>query len=383
MGRYDFGWHRYVPVAARRAQAARAMQKLRKKGQHIEPIEIEGRKIARTFWGQAWCEHLEKFSDYANRLPRGRTYVRNGSVCHLAISTGKVEAIVSGTELYNIKINISPLSKPKWKNVQQQCAGQIGTMLELLQGRFSTHVMAVVTDRSNGLFPDPKEITLNCDCPDWAMMCKHVAAALYGIGARLDNKPELLFRLRNVDQQALIGAELALTSSSERKGKRRRLATQDLGAVFGIDIDETPDVDDRPTAGKASTAKGVTKKASTGKGTTMNSSEAKGTAKAKKVSTPKGKVIKASTSKGMAKKVSMAKGSVTTKRAFTPTAPAIRRMRRRLRMNQSQFASLIGVSAATIAKWESSTGRLNLHQRTLQALIGAAERTADQARKRI
>ena len=126
------GWPPYVPVAQRRAKAAKAINKLRKKVMEIEPVEVEGRKIARTFWGQAWCNHLEKFSDYENRLPRGRTYVRNGSVCHLAISRGKVEAIVSGSELYRVNINITPLSANKWKNVREQCAGQIGSMLELL-----------------------------------------------------------------------------------------------------------------------------------------------------------------------------------------------------------------------------------------------------------
>ncbi|HEX22787.1 MAG TPA: hypothetical protein ENH21_05090, partial [Chromatiales bacterium] len=221
------GWSKYVPVAKRRAKAVKAMQKLSKKGQKIEPIKTEGRKIARTFWGEAWCDHLEKFSDYANRLPRGRTYVRNGSVCHLAISKGKIEAIVSGSELYNIDIDITPLSARKWKKVRDQCAGQIGSILELLQGRFSDNVMKIVTDPKNGLFPQPREIKLACDCPDWAEMCKHIAAVLYGVGARLDHQPELLFLLRNVDQDALISAELDVASATSGKGKRR-LATTDL-----------------------------------------------------------------------------------------------------------------------------------------------------------
>ena len=181
-------WSPYVPVAKRRARAARAINKLRQKGTEIEPIEVQGRKIARTFWGEAWCSHLEKFSDYENRLPRGRTYVRNGSVCHLAISKGKVEAMVSGSKLYRVDISISPLSVNKWKNLRKKCTGQIGSMLELLQGRFSDHVMEIVTDQNQGLFPNPGEIKLACDCPDWAEMCKHIAAVLYGVGARLDHR---------------------------------------------------------------------------------------------------------------------------------------------------------------------------------------------------
>ncbi|VAX05293.1 zinc finger, SWIM-type, partial [hydrothermal vent metagenome] len=230
-------WPKYVPVAQRRAKADKAMQKLGKKGLKIEPIKTEGRKIARTFWGKAWCDHLEKFSDYENRLPRGRTYVRNGSVCHLAISKGSIEAIVSGSELYNINIDITPLSAKKWQKVREQCAGQIGSMLELLQGRFSDNVMKIVTDPEDGLFPQPSEIKLDCDCPDWADMCKHIAAVLYGVGARLDQQPELLFLLRNVDQEALISAELDITSAPSDKGKRR-LATADLSNLFDIEMDE-------------------------------------------------------------------------------------------------------------------------------------------------
>jgi len=178
------GWRPYVSVAQRRARAAREMNKLRKKGMNIEPIEIQDRNIAHTFWGKAWCKHLERFSDFANRLPRGRTYVRNGSVCHLAIKKGKIEAVVAGSELYNVDIRITALSSTQWKNVRKQCAGQIGSILELLQGELSSQVMGIVTDPAKGLFPQPGDIKLHCNCPDWADMCKHVAAVLYGVGAR-------------------------------------------------------------------------------------------------------------------------------------------------------------------------------------------------------
>ncbi len=242
--RRDWGWPRYVPVAERRAKAALQMLARRKKGIIDQPVVIEGRKIARTFWGEAWCSHLEKFSDYENRLPRGRTYVRNGSVCHLTISKGKVEALVIGSDLYKVSINIKPLSQKRWQQIQKRCAGQIGSMLELLQGRLSNNVMGIVTDKENGLFPSPREIELGCDCPDWAEMCKHVAAVLYGVGARLDHHPELLFELRNVDQQDLITAELEIESATSSQGKRRRLAGAGLSDVFGVDIEE--DADEAP-----------------------------------------------------------------------------------------------------------------------------------------
>jgi uncharacterized Zn finger protein len=235
---YDYGgWAPYVPVAERRRRAMKKMAALRKKGVDVQPVEIDGRQIAKTFWGEAWCDHLESFSDFENRLPRGRTYVRNGSVCHLAISKGAIEAKVSGSELYTVKINIKTLPPKKWKELKARCSGQIGSLLELIQGKLSDHVMEVVTDRQEGLFPLPKEISLKCSCPDWAVMCKHVAAVLYGVGARLDTKPELLFTLRGVNHEELIraDAEKAVTAATAR-GKSKRLAASEIGDVFGIEF---------------------------------------------------------------------------------------------------------------------------------------------------
>jgi uncharacterized Zn finger protein len=230
-------WKPYVPVAERRRRAAKKMDALRKKGVDVQPVVIEGRKIARTFWGQAWCDHLESFSDFENRLPRGRTYVRNGSVCHLGIARGRIEAKVAGSDLYSVRIEIKTLPAKKWSGVKQHCAGRIGSLVELLAGRLSDEVMGVVTDRTAGLFPLPGEISLSCSCPDWAVMCKHVAAVLYGVGARLDHQPELLFVLRGVDHEELIQADAeGAVSAATAGGKSRKLAAEDLSDVFGIDL---------------------------------------------------------------------------------------------------------------------------------------------------
>ncbi|MFC1750647.1 helix-turn-helix domain-containing protein [Pseudomonadota bacterium] len=352
-------WPKYVSVAQRRAKAEKAMKKLVKKGTKIEPIEIEGRKIARTFWGEAWCEHLEQFSDYENRLPRGRTYVRNGSLCHLAISKGRVEAIVSGSQLYNIEIDITPLSANKWKKVRTQCAGQIGSMLELLQGKFSDNVMKIITDTTSGLFPQPSEIELACDCPDWAEMCKHIAAVLYGVGARLDHQPELLFLLRNVDQDELITTELNVTSATASKGKRR-LASNDLADVFGIELEEPiKPVRRKSTAHKKAVKKSVKKKAITKKRTAV-----------KKAVTKKSVV---------AKKKSVVKKT----KPFNPTSAAVRRLRKQFEMTNTQFATLVGVSITTVNNWENGSGKLNLRQRTHDALISVAKLTPAQAMRRL
>jgi uncharacterized Zn finger protein len=236
-----YGFRPYVPVAERREKAAREMAKLAKKGRAISPVAIEGRLIATTFWGKAWCENLESYSDYESRLPRGRTYVRNGSVVDLQIERGRVKATVSGSELYTITIEIGVLPRPRWDAICRDCAGSVGSLVELLQGKLSKNVMERVCRADDGLFPSPDEIKLGCSCPDWADMCKHVSAALYGVGARLDAKPELLFELRGVDRSQLIasaGKDLPLTQRPVAGD--RVLAEDDIGALFGIEIDSAP-----------------------------------------------------------------------------------------------------------------------------------------------
>ena len=201
---WGYGFRPYVPVAQRRAKAAKDTAKMAKSGRAVSPVKLSGRKIASTFWGKAWCDNLEAYSDYANRLPRGRTYVRNGSVVDLQIDDGKITALVSGSELYRIEIRIQSLPEAHWTQVQKECTGKIDSLIEMLQGRLSSGVMQTVTRKDGGLFPRPAEIRMNCSCPDSAGLCKHLAATLYGVGARLDEKPELLFLLRGVDPSELI-----------------------------------------------------------------------------------------------------------------------------------------------------------------------------------
>jgi len=213
------------------------MDKLRKKGHPVSPVIVEGRTIVKTFWGKAWCENLERYSDYANRLPRGRTYVRNGSVLDLQIASGEIKALVSGSQIYHVVVKVTPVTKARWRSICTDCAGAIDSLVELLQGRFSKGVMERICRQKSGLFPSPDEIKLSCSCPDWASMCKHVAAVLYGIGARLDQKPELLFRLHDVDEKELIakaGEGLALTKRGPDAAKV--LGGEDLSELFGLDM---------------------------------------------------------------------------------------------------------------------------------------------------
>ena len=341
----------YVPVGARRARARLEVRALRERGVELQPVEIEGRgrAIARSFWGRRWCEHLESFSDYANRLPRGRTYVRNGCVCHLAIETGGVDAMVVGRELYHVVVRIRKLKRPAWKAIQAACTGQIGSVLELLQGRLSDRVMEVVTDRDAGLFPKPGEIKLACDCPDWATMCKHAAAVLYGVGARLDESPELLFRLRGVDEAELIAADLGLPGDAATADT---LADGDLGSIFGIDIE--PDDGGRarnPRKRAARTAR-------------------------KPKQTPRRQPPDADPSSGPP---AQARGRRPAP-VFRPTGALIAEMREQCGFSITEFAALLQVSGATVQRWESARGPLDLHARSreaLAALRGEIEQQGD------
>jgi uncharacterized Zn finger protein len=238
MSRYfDNDWPRYVPATERRRRAARKIAKMKKAGHDASPVEIVGRKISETFWGDAWCKNLEAYSDYSNRLPRGRTYVRNGSVLDLQLEAGRVRALVSGTNLYTVDIKIKPLPKKTWDGIKGRCAGQIHSLVELLQGSISKGVMEIVTRKGEGLFPSPREITLNCSCPDWATMCKHVAATLYGVGVRLDLVPEVLFTLRGVDPTEMVEAAIDQPTGAGKTRKGRVLEVDELSSVFGVDID--------------------------------------------------------------------------------------------------------------------------------------------------
>ena len=326
-------WRRYVPVAERRARARREMNKLRKKGRDIQSIEIEGRAIARSFWGKRWCEHLESFSDYANRLPRGRTYVRNGSVCHLAIRTGRIDAIVSGSELYDVTIRIDKLKAGVWKSVKSRCSGQIGSMLELLQGKLSRQVMSVVTDRERGLFPKPGEIRFDCTCLDWASMCKHVASVLYGVGSRLDDRPESLFLLRGVDTEELIATEMTLPRDA---GTDDALADDALAGIFGIDLDTGSDTD--PPKPRQRVAAKV-----------------QGTPATKAAASP---------------------------RDIRPTGKWVARLRRRSGLSVARFAGELGVSAVTVYRWEATPGPLNLHARPLDALMAFDRQSGKSGRRK-
>jgi uncharacterized Zn finger protein len=343
---WGYGRRKYVSVDKRLAQARQYVAKVAKAaGREPQPVNLSGTKIASTFWGKAWCSHLESYSDYSNRLPRGRTYVRNGSVVDLEITAGRVEAIVAGSDVYEVEIVIDGLADSDWRRIRDDCASSIDSLLDLLGGRFSKGVMTRLTDRNDGLFPSPREIHLSCSCPDYAGLCKHLAAVLYGVGARLDERPVLLFLLRDVDHTELVNEAVSdgnLTAALS--GAEDELAGEDLGAMFGIDLDVSATapaaVEPKANAKKRSTAKksavkkkAVAKKAAPKKATTKKAVKksavkkdatgkkaAKKSATKKKAASPKAVAKKAVSPKPATKKKAAAKKKATVKKAATSKA---------------------------------------------------------------
>jgi uncharacterized Zn finger protein len=174
----------------------------------------------------------------------------------LHIAAGEVSAHVAGSKLYTVRVSVSVLPKTRWAALCDDCAGGIDSLVELLQGRLSQGVMARICAEKTGLFPSPSEIRFSCSCPDWASMCKHVAAVLYGVGARLDQRPELLFVLRRVDHAELIGrAGKDLPFSRKAPASGRVLASQGLSELFGIEL-----ADYKPPARRAKRAAASSRK---------------------------------------------------------------------------------------------------------------------------
>lgn len=239
-----WGYGPYVSVAEKRAKAAKKLKELRKKNSDIRPVCIEGTTIARTWWGKAWNQNLESYADYSNRIGRGRSYVRHGAVLNLQIGPGKVDALVQGSRStpYSVTIQIKPIDKKIWQHIKAASEGKLDSLQELLAGKFPKALGELFTVQGKGLFPSPEEIDFSCSCPDWASMCKHVAATLYGIGARLDDAPDLFFKLRNVEMKDLVTEAVQdKTRKLLQKAKRmtgRVIAEADVADVFGIDMED-------------------------------------------------------------------------------------------------------------------------------------------------
>ena len=219
---------------------AAQLAKLRKKNPDIQPVILEGKNLAKSWWAKAWNKNLESYADYYSRIGRGRSYVRAGAVLDLLISPGLVTAIIQGsrTKPYDVSINIDPLSPLQWKAITEKCNRKFANIEELATGKFPTELEDLFTDLNSGLFPTPQDIHFYCTCPDWAYMCKHIAATLYGIGARFDQDPLLFFLLRDIDFSELIKKTVddkmaGLLKNADKKSERV-IEDRDIAELFDV-----------------------------------------------------------------------------------------------------------------------------------------------------
>lgn len=342
-------WYpRYVPVDEQRARTVSEIQDLRARGISVQPIELRGRTIARNFWGRRWCEHLESFSEHAARLAHGRAYVRNGSICHLAVEPGSVEAIVSGSAVYHVSIRVRQLESHAWTAIRRACAGRIGSLEDLHEGLLPEPVAAVLTSRGAGVFPQPAEIVPSCDCKERAAMCKHAAAVLSGVGSRLDDHPELLFRLRGVNESELLSGEPVPAEDGAAAGA--------AGFAAGN--------------GGAPPAAVLTGPSANGwPGPDASAAEFAGPAGAP----PPRRVKKTFTYRpptpaaGLPRAAPVRAADDTL--VFEPTGELVADLREQCGCSVAEFADLLQVTPTSVRRWESLSGSLNLHARPREALL--------------
>lgn len=343
-----YGYDPYVSVAEKRQKAEKEVNKLRKKGLVVKPVVMTGTKLAETFWGKAWCKHLASYADYENRLARGRSYVRSGAVCHLEIEAGCVHALVSGTQLYEVSIDIKPLPLKQWDAIKTGCQGQIGDMLDILRGKLPKTVISRMCDTQTGLFPAVKDIKFSCSCPDWASMCKHVAATLYAVGRRLDTEPELLFLLRQVDAVELLSTEglIAATVSPAMALDGDSLQVDDLGALFGIEL-ESREAD---SGGQSSSGGSVPQSP------TISPKAKRG----RKAKTESVSVAPTSSTDSTAKLEAISWEN--------PTGADITLLREQSGMSLYAFAAALDVAEGTVQRWENTNAMLRLQVASRQKL---------------
>jgi uncharacterized Zn finger protein len=188
------------------------------------------RTFGGTWWGRAWVEAMEQRARLdPNRLPRGRTYARNGRVGKLAVAPGEVSAAVWGSRAtpYVVKVRVRVLRDEEWDRVLDAVAGRAAHTAALLDGELPPEVVADAAAAGVELLPGPGEVVPRCSCPDWAEPCKHAAAVVYLVADELDADPFALLWLRGRSRQDVL-AELR---------RRRAGVTQAAGVVGGRPVD--------------------------------------------------------------------------------------------------------------------------------------------------
>ena len=332
-GRTVHWYPRYLSIGARRATTLPEMRRLRERGVRVQPVEGVGQAMARDFWGRRWCERLDTFARDEARLPLGRTLVRNGSVCHLEIRPGVVEAMVAGSALFRTVVRIRAMDPTARREMARACAGRVGSVPELLRGALPEDVIEAVAGSARGVLPWREEIDSECGCPDGKALCRHAAAALYGVGRRLDAEPELLFRLRNVDE-----AELVATATAPKRAFSHHDPEDAPGPESAPALVSPPaDLPDDPIPA------GTGRSGPAGADAAPEHPDAGPAAPADEDGDEDGD-------------------------EFRPTGAFIRGLRRSSGFSVAEFAALLRVSAATVRRWEAAPGALTLRSRPRDAL---------------
>ena len=391
MARYYYGFPEYVPVAQKRAKAERKLKELRKKNPRIQPVVIAGKSIAHTWWGKSWNQNLERYADYSNRIGRGRSYVLHEAVLDLQIKPGKVRALVQGSQAkpYEIEISIGKLAKNTWNRVRKAAGGQLDSLAELLEGKFPESLQELFFARDGGLFPSPKEIGFDCSCPDWASMCKHVAAVLYGVGARLDENPSLFFDLRGIKVDDLITQAVKRTSRTllKKAGTKtsRVMDDADLTDVFGIKLDDdigrdTSEGRSKQAARAKAAKKPVTrKKRAVAKPTKLKTAQRKSSGKSATQNRKSGKPVAKSAKASAARRKTPAKSAkASTARRKTPAKSARRRTGPARAISASTGRTFVDMVVAAIPKRRKGMGiadicaRVDLNEKQVRSAVARA-----------
>lgn len=154
-----------------------------------------------TWWGEQWLNALTHI-DYDNRLPRGRTYANKGAVKDLKLSGGALHAKVQGSRPrpYQVSIQVPSLTEKNVENLLDALVSDPGVIARLLNGELDPSVLTHAQYLGIAIFPSKwKDLAMQCSCPDWAVPCKHLAAAIYLMSREIDSNPFLVFSLRSVD----------------------------------------------------------------------------------------------------------------------------------------------------------------------------------------
>ncbi len=285
-----YGFAPYVPVGQRLEIGQKAALALAKKENRLpQPVKPKGREIAVNFWGKAWCEHLGSMRDLENRLDRGRRYLGNGSVVDLVITACQVKSLVAGSSTYKVDIKVKPLPRDAWELIKADARTSVRSVIDLLAGKIDDTLIRLLTDPQKGIFPKPDEIDFACSCPDGAYVCKHVAAAFYGVGILLDTRPDLLFLIRDVDSSELVGLDAVASSLEDSLDAKSSLEEMNLEELFGIELEKDPvpttaQALPKPKPKKKPVRENLSKNKAVDKGSRLGKSKS---AKAKSASNPK------------------------------------------------------------------------------------------------